>query len=203
MPKHMTLVRMLARPMLAATFIVQGFRAVRNPDPLVPRAKPFTDQLVPTVKRMVPDQVAQRIPENPRTLVRLNGVLHLAGGLALATGKWRRAGATILAASMVPTTLAGHAYWEEDDPTQRMGQQVHFLKNLGLLGGLLLAAVDTEGKPGLWWRTRHGVRHARRKAQPSRPSAAEARKALKLPELPGRSRRRHQRRRPLGIRTHR
>jgi hypothetical protein len=34
------------------------------------------------------------------------------------------------------------------------------LKNLGLMGGLLLAAVDTEGRPGLAWRTGHLAGHA-------------------------------------------
>jgi uncharacterized membrane protein YphA (DoxX/SURF4 family) len=161
MNDHMTLVRMLARPMLAAVFVVQGVRTLRHPDAVVPRAKPLTDQVVPAVKRYLPESVAQRVPENPRTLVRLNAAVHVVGGLALATGQGRRIGALALAASMIPTTLAGHAYWEEDDAGTRANQSYHFLKNLGLLGGLLLAAVDTEGKPGLWWRTRHGAADAR------------------------------------------
>ncbi len=158
----MTLVRMLARPMLAAVFVMEGVRALRNPDALVPKAKPLADQVVPTVKKVVPERIADRIPDNPRTLVRLNGAVHVVGGLMLATGQARRTAALVLAASMVPTTLAGHAYWEEDDATQRASQQVHFLKNVGLIGGLLLAAVDTEGQPGLWWRTQHGAKDAKR-----------------------------------------
>lgn len=162
MNDHMMLVRMLARPMLSAIFVIQGVRAIRNPDALVPRAKPVADQIVPTLKRLAPAKVADRIPENPRTLVRLNGLVQLAGGLALATGQGRRAGAVALAASLVPTTLAGHPFWEEDDPVQRSAQQLHFLKNLSMFGGLLLAAVDTEGKPGLMWRARHGAKDAKR-----------------------------------------
>jgi hypothetical protein len=30
-----------------------------------------------------------------------------------------------------------------------------------MLGGLLLASVDTEGRPSLAWRARRGARHAR------------------------------------------
>lgn len=179
----MTLVRMLARPMLAAIFVVQGVRAIKNPDAMVPAAKPFTDQMVPTVKRMAPDQVARRVPENPRTLVRLNGVVHLVGGLALASGQGRRAAAWLLAASMVPTTMAGHAYWEEDDPAQRANQQIHFLKNLSMMGGLLLAAVDTEGKPGLWWRARYSARDAKKASKRlSKAARREARLAAKVAE---------------------
>ncbi|MGH3490200.1 MAG: DoxX family protein [Actinopolymorphaceae bacterium] len=179
----MTLVRMLARPMLAAIFVVQGVRAIKNPDALVPRVKPFTDQIVPTVKKVAPDAVARRVPENPRTLVRLNGAVHLVGGLALATGQGRRAGALLLAASMVPTTMAGHPYWEEDDPAQRANQQVHFLKNVAMLGGLLLAAVDTEGKPGLWWRARYSARDAKKASKRlSKAARREAHLAAKVAE---------------------
>jgi putative oxidoreductase len=158
----MTLVRMLARPMLAAIFVIQGVRALRNPDALVPKAKPLTDQLVPKLKQLAPERIADRVPENPRTLVRINGAVHVAGGLMLATGQARRSAALMLAASLVPTTVAGHPYWEEDDAGQRASQQGQFLKNLAILGGLLLAAVDTEGRPGLWWRTQHGAKDAKR-----------------------------------------
>jgi putative oxidoreductase len=183
MSGHMSLVRMLARPMLAAIFVVQGVRAIKNPDALVPKTKPFADQIVPTVKKLAPDTIAHRMPENPRTLVRLNGVVHLVGGLALATGQARRVGATLLAASMVPTTMAGHPYWEEDDPEQRANQQIHFLKNIAMLGGLLLAAVDTEGKPGLWWRARYSARDATRASKRlSKAARREARLAAKVAE---------------------
>lgn len=158
----MSLVRMLARPMLASIFVIQGASAVKNPDALVPRAKPVTDTLVPQLKRLAPPAVADRIPEDPKTLVRVNGAVHLVGGLMLATGRLPRTGALLLLASMIPTTWAGHAFWQEDDPEQRYGQRIQLLKNVTMTGGLLLAAVDTDGRPGLWWRARHGVKGARK-----------------------------------------
>lgn len=163
--------------MLATIFVIQGVRVIKNPDLVVPRAKPVTDQVVPTLKRVAPAQLAQRIPEDARSWVRVNAVVHIVGGVALATGRCRRAGALALAATMVPTTVAGHAFWEEDDPAQRANQQIHFLKNLGLLGGLLLAAVDTEGKPALWWRAQHGAKEAQ---QMSRLFGGKARREAKL-----------------------
>ncbi len=39
-------------------------------------------------------------------------------------------------------------------------QQIDFFKNLGLLGGLLIAAADTEGKPSLAWRGRKAAKLA-------------------------------------------
>ena len=61
----------------------------------------------------------------------------------------------------MPTTLAGHPYWETEDEKERAQQRIHFLKNLTMLGGLLIAAADTEGNPSLAWRSRHAVQAAR------------------------------------------
>ncbi len=176
----MTIVRAIARPLLSGIFIVQGAKAVRNPDPLVPRAKPVADRMVPLLKKVAPPQVGDRIPESTKTLVRLNGAVQVLAGVALASGTGRRLGATALVASMVPTTLAGHRFWEKDNPADRAADQVQFLKNLGLLGGLLLAAVDTEGKPGVAWRATHGAQVARRETRRAAKAAKrDARRAVK------------------------
>jgi putative oxidoreductase len=50
--------------------------------------------------------------------------------------------------------VAGHRFWEETDPAAKANQTIHFLKNVSLMGGLLLAAVDTAGKPSVAWRVR-------------------------------------------------
>ncbi|MFI5696997.1 DoxX family membrane protein [Kribbella sp. NPDC051586] len=161
----MTVVRALARPLLSVIFVVQGANAIRNPEPLVPKAQPVTDRLVPMMKRAAPPQVSERIPDTTANLVRLNGAAQVLGGVALATGKGRRLGASLLAASLVPTTLAGHPFWLEKDKTVRSQQRLQFMKNLGIMGGLLLAAVDTEGKPGVAWRASHGAKAAKRETK--------------------------------------
>ena len=43
---------------------------------------------------------------------------------------------------MIPTTLAGHSFWRESDPKTMSQPRVQFLKNLGLVGGLLLVATE-------------------------------------------------------------
>jgi putative oxidoreductase len=166
--------------MLSCVFLVQGLNAVRNPEPLVPRAKPVADRIVPLVKKVAPPQIGDHVPEDTKNLVRLNGAAQLVGGLALATGNGRRLGAALLAASLVPTTLAGHRWWEIEDPTLRNQQRVQFMKNVGLFGGLLLAAVDTEGQPGLAWRATHGTQVAKREtARRARLAKREARRAAR------------------------
>ena len=174
----MTVVRALARPLLSMIFVVQGANSIRNPEPLVPKAQPVTDRLVPMVKRVAPPQVGERIPETTVNLVRLNGVVQLVGGLALATGKGRRLGAATLAATLLPATVAAHPFWQMKDKESRATQRIEFIKNLGLLGGLLLAVVDTEGKPGVAWRASHGAKAAKRETR--RGAKAAKREAKQL-----------------------
>ncbi len=162
----MTLLRAAARTLLASYFVASGLKSVRHPDLLVPAAEPVTDKLVPLVKRYAPAQLADSVPEDARTLVRINGAAQLLGGLALATGKGRRVGAIVLATSLVPSTLAKHPFWTRTDAVEKAEDRSHFLKNLSLLGGVLLAARDTEGRPGLLYLAHKGgeslVRDTRR-----------------------------------------
>ena len=173
----MTLIRLVARPMLASMFVVGGVNALRNSKMAAERAKPVTDQFKKTMDKVAP-QVP--VPSDEVTLVRINGAVQVTSALALATGRAPRLSAAVLAATLVPTTAAGHRFWEESDPTTRQNQKLHFFKNLSMLGGLLLASVDTEGRPGVAWRTKHAVTDVRREAKHLRKEAkAQARLAAK------------------------
>jgi uncharacterized membrane protein YphA (DoxX/SURF4 family) len=169
-------VRSAARALLGAVFVTSGARALANPDGLVSRAKPLTDRVGPALQRVNP-----RLPSDSRSLVKLNAATQLAGGLLLATGHLTRPAAAVLAGSLVPTTLVGHPFWEAQSADDRRNQQIHFAKNLGLLGGLLLAAADTEGRPSLRWRAGHAVdrtqRNVRRAARTARREARIAARA--------------------------
>ncbi|RLV50996.1 DoxX family protein [Nocardioides mangrovicus] len=158
----MALTRLLARPLLASTFVFGGINALRHAEGHAQQAKPVTDKLVETVHDAKPDLA---IPEDPKTLVRINAAAQIVGGLALATGRFPRLSSLVLAGSVVPTTAAGHRFWEEKDPAQRNQQLIHFLKNASILGGLILAATDTEGKPGVAWRAGRAAKDARREAK--------------------------------------
>lgn len=162
------ILRRIARPMLAAVFVSGGIDTLRNPTPRVETAEPTvgtaTDQVrdkVPDqVLEKVPDKVLEKVPTDTESLVKINAAAQVGAGIALALGKFPRLSALVLAGSVVPTTLAGHRFWETEDPQERAQQQIHFFKNMGLLGGLLLAAADTHGKPSVAWRTKHAARSA-------------------------------------------
>jgi uncharacterized membrane protein YphA (DoxX/SURF4 family) len=151
----MTLLRAGYRTMLASYFITSGVKAVRNPAPLAELAEPLAEKVVPFVKKYAPDEVAHYVPEDPKTLVRLNGALQIAGGLALATGRGRRLGALLLAGSLIPSTLAKYPFWSQSGD-EAAASRSHFAKNVSLLGGVLLASRDTEGRPGIAWRAQAG-----------------------------------------------
>jgi putative oxidoreductase len=126
-------VRTIARPMLATVFIASGLDVLANPEPRAKAAKPVVDKVA---------AVVPFAPTDPVDAVRLNAAVHLGAGVLLAAGVMSRLAATALAVSMVPTTVAGHPFWEIDDPVKRSQQRVQFLKNLGILGGLLVVAFD-------------------------------------------------------------
>src|SRR3954469_21738714 len=80
-----------------------------------------------------------------RTLVvRGNAAVQMAAARCRPSACYRgsRLSALALVASMVPTTLAGLAYWSREDPAARKQQRIQFHENLAMIGGLLFAVLD-------------------------------------------------------------
>ncbi len=146
----MSPIRRLARPLLAGIFVAGGVDALRQPGPRIELAR------------------AAGL-SSPEDLVRANALVDVTAGLALAANRVPRLSALVLACSLVPTTYVGHPFWAEKDKVVRKQQQVHFLKNLGVLGGLLLAVVDTGGRESLPHAAGRVSRRARKKAAEKLP----------------------------------
>jgi len=151
----MAVLRLVARPMLASIFIAEGIDSLLHPDTKAPAAEAVVRPLAEQVP-VVPDQVEQA--------VRLNGAVQVVAGSLLAIGRFPRLSAAALAASLIPTTYAGHRFWESNDKQERSQQKIHFLKNVTMLGGLLIAAGDTAGNPSVAWRSRHAATTVKREA---------------------------------------
>ena len=117
-----------SRAALGWVFVHSGSDVVRNPEKQALKAKPVLSVIRSSAPVDLPDDV---------TLVRINAAAQVAAGAALTVGLAPRVAAAVLIGSLVPTTAAGHRFWEFDDATQRAGQRTHFNKNLALLGGLL------------------------------------------------------------------
>src|SRR3954454_18639949 len=162
------LVRRIARPLLASTFVFGGIDTLRNPQSRGAGARPVVEKVTEQADKQLPVQASGDVEQ----WVKIDAAVKVGAGSLLALGKFPRLSALPLAGSIVPTTLAGHRFWEAEGATKQ-AQLIHFLKNLGLLGGLLLAAVDTEGKPSVGYRAR---RTARRAAEGTEKSIEKAQK---------------------------
>ncbi|QNF94925.1 DoxX family protein [Janibacter sp. YB324] len=163
------IVRRIARPMLAGIFVWGGINALRYPSAHVPAAEPVTKPLA----------TKTQLPDDTELLVRANGAAMVAGGALLATGKAPRLASALLLGTMVPTT-ATHNFWAESDPQAKAGKLTQFIKDVSLMGGLILAAVDTEGKPGVAYRAKLAGEGIERTARQARKSAAREAKLAAL-----------------------
>jgi uncharacterized membrane protein YphA (DoxX/SURF4 family) len=146
------LIRRIARPMLSAVFIGRGIDALRSPKPAADAARPTLEGL-----SKLPDPVGTNVPSDAETVARINAAVQIGGGLLLATGKLPRLASAALAVSVVPGSLGGHMFWNQTDPGRKADERRAFLTDVSLIGGLIIAAADTEGKPSLGWRGRRAA----------------------------------------------
>ena len=75
----MNLVRGIGRLLLGGFFIVQGAKAVKEPAQFAPAAEPIAQRFVPLAQKTLPPEASAYVPEDPETLVRLNGALSVLG----------------------------------------------------------------------------------------------------------------------------
>jgi putative oxidoreductase len=117
--KKRGLAERLAGLLLSGIFIHGGWHAYRDPAGRAEKAAKLG------------------LPE-PETMVRVNAMTMMVAGAALGLGVKPKLAALALVGTLIPTTLAGHRFWEEEAEQGRRNQETQFLKNLGLLGGLVL-----------------------------------------------------------------
>jgi len=70
--------------------------------------------------------------------------LELIGGLLVLVGVFSRVGAYLLIVFLIPVTVVYHAFWILSSP-ERDIQLVMFMKNIAILGGLMIIAVFGSG----------------------------------------------------------
>ncbi|WP_298992616.1 DoxX family protein [uncultured Pseudokineococcus sp.] len=148
----MTIMRRLARPLLAAAFVDQGVQLARK----APERAAAWSPVVERVRE--PLSLGDR---DVATVVRVDGAAMAVSGLLFGLGRLPRASALVMAVSMAPSTVAEHAFWKVQGE-ERKAQRTLFLKDLGLVGAALVSVVDTEGRPGLGWRGRRAAKDASR-----------------------------------------
>ncbi|WP_186243509.1 DoxX family protein [Mycobacterium simulans] len=169
------LIRRIARPMLSVAFIGQGVDSLLNPKPAAEAAAPTVDGL-----RALPDPVGSRVPADAETFARINAAVQIGGGILLATGRTPRLASAALALTVIPGSLGAHMFWSEADPALKAEKRRAFLSDVSLLGGLIIAAADTGGKPSLGWRGRRAAERLSEKVSGALPGSHDT---LLDPEL--------------------
>ena len=124
--------RPAARILTGSTYALLGFDALRAPGARVDQAA----AVLAAVRKWVPHSIGDEL------VVRGNAAVQVLGGTLLALGRAPQLSALALAGSLIPTTLAGHAYWAIEDPAARKQQRIQFHKNMAMIGGLLFAVLD-------------------------------------------------------------
>lgn len=71
-------------------------------------------------------------------------VVQLGGSLLLIFGRLGWLAAGVLGVFTVLATLIAHPYWTFTDPVERFHALNTFLEHIGLIGGLMLAAIQVE-----------------------------------------------------------
>jgi putative oxidoreductase len=125
-PRLSPAVALTGRLLMAAIFAVSGITKLLHPETA---AAAMLGEGIPSAD----------------TLVWVAGIAEVLGAASLLFGVLTRAGAIGLALFLVPTTFYFHDFWNFDGPAA-LAQQVNFLKNLAIIGGLLLLAVHGPGR---------------------------------------------------------
>lgn len=109
---------LVGRILLAAIFILSGIGKITG---YAGTAAYMASKGLPMVEILLP----------------LTILIELGGGMLLAIGFKARWAALLLFLFVIPTTLIFHAFWGID-PAAAQEQQIHFLKNLAIIGGMLM-----------------------------------------------------------------
>src|SRR5687768_4122767 len=117
------LVRRIARPLLAASFVNDGVDALRNPQAHVAGAAPLVEKVAGAADKQLPMQ----LPKDTAQWVKIIAGVKVGAGALFALGRFPRLTALLLGATAVPTALAQHRFWEATDPEEKANQTKHFL----------------------------------------------------------------------------
>jgi uncharacterized membrane protein YphA (DoxX/SURF4 family) len=89
--------------------------------------------------------LATLVPWTPLLLL-VATLFELCGGLSVLLGIKEKWGATLLFLFLIPTTILFHQFWFVEGSAREM-QMTHFLKNLAIMGGLLMIVLQGTEKP--------------------------------------------------------
>jgi putative oxidoreductase len=81
---------------------------------------------------------------NASLLLSIGVAFELIGGMMVFLGLWVRLGAVLIILFLIPATVVFHHFWQLQGPDRTL-QMIMFMKNLSILGGLLLLLAYGRG----------------------------------------------------------
>jgi uncharacterized membrane protein YphA (DoxX/SURF4 family) len=80
----------------------------------------------------------------PSVSVALTGLILILGGLSILLGVYPFVGIILLVVFLIPVSFMMHNFWKIQDLQMKMGEMINFMKNMALLGAvLMLSAIPT------------------------------------------------------------
>jgi putative oxidoreductase len=132
-----SLISFLGRALLSIIFIASGTHKILD---WQFTEQYFIQELTDWLALSVGNSALQNIIElgisHSSFLLLLAVCFELIGGLFIFLGLWVRLGSALLIIFLIPTTIVFHHFWQLQEPDREM-QMIDFMKNVGILGGLL------------------------------------------------------------------
>ncbi|MDR0504410.1 MAG: DoxX family membrane protein [Bifidobacteriaceae bacterium] len=128
----MSLLRFLARAMIAGPIIAEGTAVWRHPEPHESAVQP----LVNLVNQHSPQEI------DAQQTVKASGAILIGSGTLIGLGLLARLGGLGTAVVLAPAALAGHRFWQVKDSQLRASARSTFFRQIALAGaGLLIATT--------------------------------------------------------------
>ncbi|MDN5701139.1 MAG: DoxX family membrane protein [Kocuria sp.] len=172
----MSIVRRLARPLLATGYVAGGVEAFRNSSAAAEKLDPVlkqVEQVLPQVRPVTANraQVAQGI-----------AAAQVLAASALALSKLPRLSASVLLGTTAINTYVQYQSADASTKEAKSNRRNNVFKNLSLVGAVMIASVDTAGNPSLAWRASHLADDVRKNAakvsKDTKKKFAQAEKAV-------------------------
>ncbi|MEX5270056.1 DoxX family membrane protein [Kocuria sabuli] len=172
----MSIVRRIARPLLATGYVANGVESFRNSSRAAQHLAPAASAAAKAFPQAAPAL------QNPAVVAQGLAAAQIGAAVLFGLGRLPRLSAGVLLTTSALNAYADYRAAEADTAEQKADRRTTAFKNASLVGAVMLAAVDTEGNPSLLWRAEHLAGDVRKSAsklgKDTQKQVAKAEKAL-------------------------
>ncbi|MFI7483269.1 DoxX family membrane protein [Kocuria sp. M1R5S2] len=172
----MSIVRRIARPLLATGYVANGVESFRNSSGAAEHLAPAASAAAKAFPQAAPAL------KNPAMVAQGLAAAQVGAAVLFGLGRLPRLSAGVLVTTTALNAYADYRAARAETAEQKAARRSTAIKNASLVGAVLLAAVDTDGNPSLLWRAEHLAGDVRKNAaklgKDTQKQVAKAEKAL-------------------------